>query len=161
MTDLVVRPAIPDDVPGIMALVHALAEYEHKPEAVEATEADLHAALFPPGREPTTFAHVAELDGRVVGMAVWYLTFSTWTGRNGVWLEDLFVEPEARRHGAGSALLRALAAVCVERGYPRLEWWVLTWNEPALAFYERLGSVPQREWEVHRIDGAALSDLAR
>lgn len=160
MSAVVVRPAAPDDVPDILRLVHALADYERQPEAVEATEGDFRVALFPADREPTTFAHVAELDGRVVGMGLWYLTFSTWTGRNGIWLEDLFVEPEARGHGAGLAVMRELARVCIEHGYRRFEWWVLTWNEPSIRFYRRLGSVPQSEWEVHRIDGSALAELA-
>ena len=104
-------------------------------------------------------AHVAEVDGRVVGMAVWYLTFSTWTGVNGIWLEDLFVEPEQRGAGLGRELLATLARTCVDRGYQRLEWWVLDWNEPSIGFYRSLGAVPQDEWTVFRMDGAALASL--
>ncbi len=155
-----IRPAEPADVPDILRLVHALAEYEREPDAVEATEEDFHAALFPDGRSPTSFAHVAELDGRVVAIAIWYLTFSTWTGRNGIWLEDLFVEPAARGHGLGGRLIAELARVCAERDYRRLEWWVLKWNEPALGFYGKLGAVAQDEWEIHRLDGEALRNAA-
>ncbi|TAL22300.1 MAG: GNAT family N-acetyltransferase, partial [Frankiales bacterium] len=103
---------------------------------------------------------VATLDGEVVGFALWYVTFSTWKGLPGLWLEDLFVRPAARGHGLGKALLQQLAAVCVERGYPRFEWWVLDWNEPAIGFYRSLGAVPQDEWTVFRVDGEALEQLA-
>ena len=157
---LTVRDAVPGDVPEILRLVHELAEYERAPDAVEATEADFMHALFPTDTAPTTHALVAERDGRVIGMAVWYVTFSTWTGRNGVWLEDLFVEPEHRGGGAGKAMLERLAQICLEHDWRRLEWWVLSWNEPSIAFYRGLGSAAQDEWEVHRLDGAALRDLA-
>jgi GNAT superfamily N-acetyltransferase len=98
--------------------------------------------------------------GAVVGFALWYVTFSTWKGRPGLWLEDLFVRPSARGAGHGKALLQALAAVCVERGYPRFEWWVLDWNEPAIGFYRSLGAVPQDAWTTFRVDGEALGELA-
>lgn len=139
--------------------MHALAEYEKEPDAVEATAGDFTEALFPTEGTPTTHAVVAELDGQVIGIAVWYVTFSTWTGRNGIWLEDLFVDPAHRGVGAGKALLTRLAEICVERDWRRLEWWVLTWNEPSIAFYRSLGSRPQSEWETHRIDGDALLAL--
>lgn len=155
-----IRDAVSADVPEILRLVHALAVYEKEPDAVEATEADFTAALFPESGTPTTRCLVAEDDGAIIGMAVWYVTFSTWTGRNGIWLEDLFVDPERRGAGAGKALLVRLAEICVENDWRRLEWWVLTWNEPSIAFYRSLGSVPQDEWEVHRIDGAALKELS-
>lgn len=154
-----VRPARPDDIPEILRLVRELAAYEREPDAVEATPEGFAAALFPDAGAPTAYAHVAELDGRVVGMAVWYVTFSTWLGRSGIWLEDLYVEPQHRGSGSGKALLRTLAEICAERGYGRLEWWVLRWNEDALAFYRSLGAVPQQEWEVYRLDGAALGEL--
>ena len=156
---MTIREATPDDVPAILRLVHALATYEKEPDAVEATEEHFTAALFPESGSPTTFAHVAEVDGEVVGMAVWYLTFSTWTGVNGIWLEDLFVEPEHRGSGIGRALLATLARTCVERGYRRLEWWVLDWNEPSIGFYRSLGAVPQDEWTVFRMDGDELAAL--
>ncbi len=151
-----VRPAAPSDVPVLLQLVHELAVYEREPDAVEATEADLHRALF---SDASASAHVAEADGQVVGFALWYPTFSTWTGRQGLWLEDLFVRPEARGRGLGTALLQELAAVCVERGWPRFEWWVLDWNAPSIGFYRSLGAVPQKEWTTFRVDGAALRRL--
>ncbi|GGB78746.1 N-acetyltransferase GCN5 [Knoellia flava TL1] len=156
---MTIREATPEDVPAILRLVHALATYEKEPDAVEATEEHFTAALFPESGSPTTFAYVAEVDGEVVGMAVWYLTFSTWTGVNGIWLEDLFVEPEHRGSGIGRALLATLARTCVERGYRRLEWWVLDWNEPSIGFYRSLGAVPQDEWTVFRMDGDELAAL--
>jgi GNAT superfamily N-acetyltransferase len=156
----VVRPAVPADVPAVLRLVRELAAYEREPDAVEATEEHFTAALFPSDGTPTTFCHVAEHDGEVVGMAFWYVTFSTWTGRNGIWLEDLFVEPEHRGSGLGQALLRALAAECVTRGYPRLEWWVLDWNEPSIGFYRSVGAVAQDEWTVWRMTGDPLRALA-
>jgi GNAT superfamily N-acetyltransferase len=152
-----VRPAVAADVPVLLELVRALAAYEKEPDAVEATEADLHRALFVDG---TAGAHVAEHDGEVVGFALWFVTFSTWTGRPGLWLEDLFVQPTARGTGLGKALLQALAGVCVERGYGRFEWWVLDWNAPAIGFYRSLGAVPMDEWTTMRVDGAALTALA-
>jgi GNAT superfamily N-acetyltransferase len=152
-----IRAARPADVPVLLQLVHELADYEREPDAVEATEPMLHAALF--GEQPAASSHVAVLDGEVVGFALWYVTFSTWKGLPGLWLEDLFVRPAARGSGFGKELLQALAAVCVERGYPRLEWWVLDWNEPARGFYRSLGAVPQDEWTTFRVDGPALRAL--
>lgn len=154
-----IRPARPDDVPVIHALVRELAEYEKEPDAVVATEQDLHTALF--GPDPAVFAHVAEEDGGggVVGFALWFRNYSTWTGKHGVYLEDLYVRPEARGRGHGLALLRNLARICVERGYTRLEWSVLDWNEPSIRFYEALGSRPMDEWTVRRLDGGALAAL--
>lgn len=153
-----VRPAEPADVPVLLQLVQELADYEREPDAVEATEADLHRALFV---DRTCSAHVAEAGGggAVVGFALWYPTFSTWTGRPGLWLEDLFVLPSARGQGLGTALLRVLAAVCVERGWSRLEWWVLDWNAPAIGFYRSLGAVAQDEWTTFRVAGEALRTL--
>ncbi|PRY57021.1 L-amino acid N-acyltransferase YncA [Knoellia remsis] len=156
---MTIREATPDDVPAILRLVRELAIYEKEPDAVQATEEHFRMALFPVSGTPTTFAHVAEVDGEVVGMAIWYLTFSTWTGVNGIWLEDLFVEPAHRGSGLGRELLATLARTCVERGYQRLEWWVLDWNEPSIGFYRSLGAVPQDEWTVFRMDGDALSTL--
>ena len=153
-----VRTARPGDVPDVLALVRELASYERAPDAVETTEQMLHDALF--GPSPVASCHVAVLDGRVVGMALWYVTFSTWKGVPGLWLEDLFVRGSARGTGLGRALLQTLAAVCVERGYARFEWWVLDWNAPAIGFYASLGAVPQDEWTVHRVDGDALRELA-
>jgi GNAT superfamily N-acetyltransferase len=106
------------------------------------------------------FAHVAEHDGEVVGFALWFLNFSTWAGKHGIYLEDLYVRPDMRRFGLGRALLAELARICVERGYPRLEWWVLDWNQPARAFYAALGAAEMDEWTVHRLTGPALRALA-
>lgn len=161
MPDPRVRPARPADVPAILALVRDLAAYEEAPQECVATEADLTAALFPPDGHPNAFCHVGEVDGRVVGMALYFLNFSTWTGRHGIWLEDLYVEPAQRGSGLGKALLQSLAEVCVQRGYPRLEWTVLDWNAPALEFYHSLGARGMDEWTTHRLDGAALEALGR
>lgn len=157
-----VRPARAEDVPEILAMVRELAAYERAAEEVLATEEQLAGALL--GEAPAVFAHVAvEGDGdgeQVVGFALWFRNFSTWLGRHGLYLEDLYVRPHARAHGHGKALLRELARLCVERGYGRLEWWVLDWNSPALAFYGSLGAVPMDEWTVHRVTGPALRALA-
>ena len=165
---MAIRAARPADVPVLLQLVRELAVYEREPDAVEATEPMLHAALFgaaeagPEQEEtaPVASCSVAELDGEVVGFALWYVTFSTWKGLPGLWLEDLFVRPDARGTGLGKALLQSLAAVCVERGYARFEWWVLDWNAPAIGFYRSLGAVPQEEWTTFRVEGAALRELA-
>lgn len=155
-----VRPATPADVPHLVRMVRDLAEYEKALDEVEATEEHVRAALFPDVGTTTTFAHVAEVDGEVVGMAVWFLSYSTWTGTNGVWLEDLYVDPARRGSGLGQELLRTLAQVCVDRGYRRLEWWVLDWNTPSIGFYESIGARPQEEWTRFRLDGEALAALA-
>ncbi|PKW27766.1 GNAT family N-acetyltransferase [Phycicoccus duodecadis] len=155
-----IRPATLADVPAILRLVEDLAEYEKARHEVEATEEHLRAALFPEDGATSTFAHVAEVDGQVVGMAVWFLSFSTWTGTSGIWLEDLYVDPAHRGSGLGHGLLRALAQVCRDRGYRRLEWWVLNWNTPSIGFYESLGAQPQSEWTTYRLDGDALAALA-
>ena len=153
-----VRPAVLADVPVLLELVRELAIYEREPDAVEATAPMLSEALF--GASPVACCHVAEIDGQVVGFALWYVTFSTWTGRPGLWLEDLFVRPTARGTGLGKALLKQLAAVCVERGWTRFEWWVLDWNAPAIGFYRSLGAEPQDAWTTFRVDGRALERLA-
>jgi GNAT superfamily N-acetyltransferase len=154
-----VRAAAPADVPVLLELVRELAAYEREPDAVEATEELLATALF--GVAPVASCSVALDDGGdVVGFALWYITFSTWKGRPGLWLEDLFVRPSARGTGLGTALLQELARTCVERGYPRFEWWVLDWNAPAIGFYRSLGAVPQDEWTTFRVDGDALRALA-
>jgi GNAT superfamily N-acetyltransferase len=155
----VIRTARPGDIPVVLELVHELAVYEKEPDAVEATEQMLADALF--GAAPVAFCHVAEADGEVVGFALWYVTFSTWKGRPGLWLEDLFVRPAARGSGMGRALLQALAQVCVERGYARFEWWVLDWNVDAQGFYRSIGARPEDEWTVWRLDGDALAHLGQ
>jgi GNAT superfamily N-acetyltransferase len=156
-----VRPVAPGDVDGVLALVHQLARYEREPDAVEMTAEQLHDALFAAGAK--LFGHVAtdtSGTGDVIGMALWFCNFSTWRGRHGVYLEDLFVDPEHRRRGIGEALLAALAKVCVDRGYTRLEWSVLDWNEPAIEFYRSLGAVGLDEWTVFRLDDKSLAALA-
>lgn len=155
---MLVRPAKPSDVPTMLRLVRELAEYEREPDAVMMNEAQLADVLFAPA--PHLFAHVVEVDERVVGMAIWFLNFSTWEGRHGVYLEDLYVTPEARGTGAGRALLRTLAAICVDHGYPRLELSVLDWNEPAIGFYRSIGAIGMDEWTVQRVSGRALQTLA-
>lgn len=158
---MTIRPATPADVPAILGLVRELAAYEREPGAVKATEEDFHRALFPESGAPATFAHVAERDGEVVGMAVWFLSFSTWNGTNGIWLEDLYVHPDHRGSGLGRELLATLARTCVERGYERLGWSVLDWNEPALGFYRSLGATGLVDWTEHRLTGEALAVLGR
>lgn len=156
-----VREATAADVPRIVELVQELAAYEREADKVQATAADFTRSLFPDDGRPTAFAHVAEVDGDVVGMAVWFLTFSTWTGANGIWLEDLFVRPEHRGSGCGRALLATLARVCRERGYRRLEWWVLNWNEPSIGFYRSLGAASCEDWTTYRLDGEAMASVAQ
>ncbi|MBM3689256.1 MAG: GNAT family N-acetyltransferase [Actinobacteria bacterium] len=153
-----IRSAQPYDVPEILAMIRELAEYEREPNAVVATEELLHAALF--GASPAVFGLIAEEDGAAVGFALWFRNFSTWLGRHGVYLEDLYVRPEFRGHGHGKALLAELARICIDRGYGRLEWWVLDWNQSAIDFYRSIGAVPKDEWTVQRVAGPALTDLA-
>ncbi|MEU5686670.1 GNAT family N-acetyltransferase [Streptomyces venezuelae] len=154
-----IRTATAADVPVIHALVRDLATYEKVPDEAKATEEQLREALF--GERPAAFAHIAEDDtsGDVVGFALWFLNFSTWRGVHGIYLEDLYVRPEARGGGHGKALLTELARICVERGYERLEWSVLDWNEPSINFYRSLGALPQDEWTVYRLTDGALDAL--
>ena len=155
-----IRTAEPGDVGDILRLIRDLAEYERALHEVKATEEQLRAGLF--GDDPKVFAHVAEHeDGRVVGFALWFLTFSTWNGAHGIYLEDLYVEPGVRGHGYGKGLLTELARIADERGYERVEWAVLNWNRPAISFYEALGARPQDEWTVYRLTGDTLAEAAR
>jgi len=154
----VLRRARPGDEDGILACIRALAEYEKEPDAVQTTANELRVTLF--GESPAVFAHVVERDGQIVGIAVWFLNYSTWTGRNGIYLEDLFVRESERRHGYGRALLKAMAELCVARGYGRFEWSVLDWNEPSIRFYRSIGAVGMNEWTVQRLSGDALARLA-
>jgi GNAT superfamily N-acetyltransferase len=154
----VIRPARPDDLAAIYGLIRDLAAYERSLPAVTGTQQDLAAALF--GPEPAVFAHVVDTGGRVAGFALWYLSYSTWQGRHGIYLEDVYVEPDQRGRGYGRSLLAELAALCVERGYGRLEWSVLDWNTPALGFYASLGATAMDEWTVHRLTGQPLQALA-
>ncbi|GAD33622.1 GCN5-like N-acetyltransferase [Microbacterium sp. TS-1] len=154
----VLRAARPGDETGILACIHALAVYEREPDAVENTAEMLTETLF--GTEPRAFCHVVEREGDIVGIAIWFLTYSTWTGRHGIWLEDLFVDESQRGSGYGKALIASLAEVCVERGYSRLEWTVLDWNAPSIAFYRSIGAEPMSEWTTQRLTGDALHALA-
>ena len=155
---IAIRPAAPQDVPLILALVHELAEYERDAASVTATEAMIDEALF--GARPAAEAVIAQRDGEPVGFALFFQNFSTWTGRPSLYLEDLYVRPEARGHGVGKALLRHLAGIAIERGYPRFEWSVLDWNQPAIDFYRAMGAVAMDQWTVQRVSGDALARLA-
>ncbi|MET9530925.1 MULTISPECIES: GNAT family N-acetyltransferase [unclassified Streptomyces] len=153
-----IRNATAADVPVIHAMVRELAEYEKALDEARATEAQLHEALF--GERPAAFAFIAQTpQGEPAGFALWFLNFSTWRGVHGIYLEDLYVRPELRGGGYGKALLTELARTCVERGYERLEWSVLNWNEPSIKFYESLGARPQDEWTVYRLTDDALAGL--
>jgi GNAT superfamily N-acetyltransferase len=156
---MTIRAVEPADVPAVVAMVHELAEYERGAHDCHLTADQLHAALFGPA--PAVFGHVAVRAGdrEPLGFALWFRNFSTWRGEHGMYLEDLYVRPAARRTGAGRALLAALAAICVERGYPRLDWQVLDWN-PARDFYHRTGAVPMEDWVPYRLSGDALRQLA-
>jgi GNAT superfamily N-acetyltransferase len=155
---MTVRPVRPDDVPAVVALVRELADYEKALHEVRLTEDQLTSVLF--GDAPALFGHVAEHGGKVVGIALWFLNFSTWRGTHGIYLEDLYVSPEHRGTGLGRELLRTLAAVCVERGYSRLEWSVLDWNTPSIEFYKAAGALPMDEWTVFRLTDDALTAFA-
>jgi GNAT superfamily N-acetyltransferase len=150
-----VRPARPDDVPVVLSLIRELADYERSLDSVAATEADLLATLF--GDAPAAYCHVADVDGEVVGFALWFLNFSTWVGTHGIYLEDLYVRPSARGTGLGRALLARLVEIARERGYGRVEWSVLNWNVDAQGFYRSIGAVPMDGWTVWRLDGDALA----
>lgn len=153
-----VRAVRPTDVPTVCRLIGELAHYERSAHQVEITEAHLHRALF--DGTPALFGHVGCVGDEVVGFALWFLNFSTWTGTHGVYLEDLYVRPEHRGSGLGRALLGELARLCVRRGYRRLEWSVLDWNASAIGFYRAAGAEPMDEWTVYRLTGAALDRFA-
>ena len=153
-----VRVATAADAPLILEFIRELAEYERLLPEVEAREADIRRDLF--GENPRCFCEIAEHEGVPVGFALWFYNYSTFRGRAGIYLEDLFVRPEARGVGAGKALLRRLAQRCVEADLGRLEWAVLNWNEPSIAFYDSLGAGAMTEWTVRRLDGEALGRLA-
>ena len=155
----VIRPARPGDVADILRLIKALAEYEKLSHEVVATEAALAQALF--GPRPAAEVLLAEEDGRSVGFALFFQNFSTFLGKPGIYLEDLFVEPAFRGRGIGRDLLRAIARLAVERGCGRFEWAVLDWNAPAIGFYKSLGARPMDDWTVMRLTGEALERLAQ
>ncbi len=153
-----IRPARSADVPHLLRHIRALAEFEQEPDAVTATHDDLESALFCP--DPDVFAEVVDVDGHVVGMAIWFMNYSTWTGRHGLYLEDLYIEPEYRGHGYGRDLMVTLARRCVERGLARFEWSVLDWNTSAVDVYRHLGAIGMDEWTVHRLDADGVRTLA-
>lgn len=155
---LVLRAAAPADAALIFALVRELAEYEKLAGEVAATEQQIAAALF--GREPRLFCDVAEWSGEPAGFAVWFLNFSTFRGRHGIYLEDLFVRPAFRKRGIGKALMARLAKRCAEEGYARFEWAVLDWNAPSIAFYRSIGAQVMDEWKICRLSGDALQAFA-
>jgi GNAT superfamily N-acetyltransferase len=151
--------ALPSDVPDVLRLVRGLAEYEQLLHEVVMTQADLHTALF--GPQPRAYAVLAEANGAAVGLALWYYTFSTFRGRPDIFLEDLFVEPAHRGQGIGLALLRHLAQRAVAENCRRIEWRVLNWNAPSIAFYESLGATAMQDWHVRQLGGDALIALAQ
>ncbi len=157
-----IRPATRADLPLILSLIRELAEYERDPGAVVATEQLLEQNLFDAPDQPAVASCViGEIDGAPQGFALYFFNFSTWLGRPGLYLEDLFVRPSARGAGLGKALLLHLARIAVERGCGRMEWSVLDWNEPAIGFYKKLGAKPMDEWTVFRLTGDALTRAAR
>lgn len=171
---MVLRPALPDDVPEILAMVRELAEYERSAHKVVATDELVAGLLFgdnTPAGAPAAFCHVIETapgadpgageDTCLVALALWFLNTSTWTGQHGIYLEDLYVRPQHRGLGVGRMLMSELARICTDRGYIRLEWSVLDWNEPAIEFYRGLGAQAMDEWTVHRLAGPALATLAQ
>lgn len=153
-----IREATPADVATILRFIRELAEFEREADKVVATEALLHEAMF--GERPVAETVIAERDGMPLGMALFFHNFSTWTGWKGLYLEDLYVTPEARGSGVGGALLKHLAGIALDRGCTRFEWSVLDWNERAIAFYRSVGAVAMDEWTVNRVSGEALTKLA-
>ena len=154
-----IRQARKEEVGIVMQLIHDLAHYEKAPDEVEATEKELLTTIF--AEEPRVFCDLVEVDGDIAGMAIWFLNYSTWQGKHGIYLEDLFIKPEFRGRGFGKALLQHLARICEEKGYGRFQWWVLDWNSPAIEFYRSLGAVAMDEWTVYRVSGEALKDLGK
>jgi GNAT superfamily N-acetyltransferase len=153
-----VRPATRADVPLILTMIRELAEFERSLHEVQATEELLAQNLF--AEQPAVFCHIAEIDGEAVGFALWFVNFSTWLGKHGIYLDDLYVRPAARGSGVGTSLLQTLARICVDRGYDRLDWWVLDWNEKAIGFYESIDAVAMDEWTVQRLAGEPLRRMA-
>jgi GNAT superfamily N-acetyltransferase len=153
-----IRDATPLDIDQIYDYVHALAEYEKAPDEAVLSKSDLSQSLF--GQNPQVYCLLSVQDEQVTGIAIWHLNYSTWLGKHGIYLEDLFVDPKFRGQGHGKALLVRLAQICVERGYPRFSWWVLDWNKPSIDFYESLGAKAMDEWTVFRVSGDALTKLA-
>ena len=158
MPAIKIRPASAEDAPLILRFITDLAIYEKAEEAVIATESDIRDSLF--GKDSTTSALICELDDQPVGFAVYFFNYSTWLGKHGLYLEDLYVSPESRGTGAGKAILKHLAQLAVSRNCGRFEWSVLDWNEPAIGFYKSIGAQPHDEWVAYRLTGKALVELA-
>ena len=152
-----IRPAKREEVGEVLQLIQDLATYEKAPEQVEASKEDLLNTIFV--KDPRVFCDLVEVDGQVAGIAIWFLNYSTWQAKHGIYLEDLFIKPEYRGRGYGKALLKHLAKICDEKGYGRLQWWVLDWNSPAIEFYKSFGAEAMDEWTVYRTSGQALKDL--
>lgn len=161
MSNGLIRPVRPDDIDELLEMVRELAEYEQAADQFIATHQSYHQLFF--GDNPAVFAVVVDQPGpghRLAGFAIYFRNFSTWLGKHGIYLEDLYVRPQYRGHGYGKSLLAYLARECLTKGYGRLEWWVLDWNDPALGFYRSLGAEPMSDWTVHRITGNDLVNLA-
>ena len=152
-----IRPAKREEVGDVLQLIQDLATYEKAPDQVEASRNDLLNTIF--AKEPKVFCDLVEVDGQIAGMAIWFLNYSTWQAKHGIYLEDLYIKPEFRARGYGKALLKHLAQICDKEGYGRLQWWVLDWNSPAIEFYRSFGAEAMDEWTVYRTSGQALKDL--
>ncbi len=152
-----IRPAKIQEVGEVLQLIQDLATYEKAPEQVEARQEDLLNTIF--ASDPRVFCDLVEVDGQIAGMAIWFLNYSTWQAKHGIYLEDLFIKPEYRGRGYGKALLKHLAKICDEKGSGRLQGWVLDWNSPAIEFYKSFGAEAMDEWTVYRTSGQALKDL--
>jgi GNAT superfamily N-acetyltransferase len=153
-----IRTATKSDLPVILQFIHDLAKYEKAPDEVKLSLDDLNDSLF--GPNPQVFCLISEQGNETTGFAVWHLNYSTWVGKHGIYLEDLYVDPKFRGQGHGKALLQKLAQICIEKGYKRLQWWVLDWNESAIDFYKSIGAEPMAEWTVFRLSGSSLRKLA-
>ena len=152
-----IRPARKEEASIILQLIRDLAEYEKAPDEVKASEKEIIETIF--ADNPKVFCDLVEVDGDIAGMAIWFLNYSTWQGKHGIYLEDLYVKSEYRGRGYGKALLQHLAGICNERGYGRFQWWVLDWNSPAIEFYRSLGAEAMSEWTVYRVSGLPLRRL--
>ena len=152
-----IRPAKREEVGEVLQLIQDLATYEKAPDQVEASKDDLLNTIF--AKDPRVFCDLVEVDGQIAGMAIWFLNYSTWQAKHGIYLEDLYIKPEFRARGYGKALLKHLAQICDKEGYGRLQWWVLDWNSPAIEFYKSFGAEAMDEWTVYRTSGQALKNL--
>jgi GNAT superfamily N-acetyltransferase len=153
-----IRPAKTTDIDEILALIYELALYEKAPEEAKATKSQIMESFF--SDNPKVFCEIVEVDGEIAGLAIWFLNYSTWQGKHGIYLEDLFIRPQFRGRGFGKRVLKHLAQICIDRGYGRFQWWVLDWNTPSIEFYKALGAVAMDEWTVYRVTGDALTGLA-